>query len=117
MAPPKKIPHKSIPEWLGEASINDPKFVVWDTNDGVDPKITHNRDLMVNGGLVEQDYKFLDYDFGTITARVYLDEPHIAYVELGERGSLSGKVALYLKTRFNEIQVLGQDGYEVFWRS
>ena len=114
--PLKKVPHPQVKEWLGESAGNNPEFVVWDTNDGLNPTITHDRDLMMDDGQIEQDYRFLDYDFGIIKARAYLDYPELVHVELGSQRALPADVALYLKSRFAEIKVMGQEGYETIWK-
>lgn len=83
----------------------------------VNPVITHDRDLITNeAGEVEQDYNFLDYDFGDgWVARLYLDEPMA--VGLRRTGSPPEPMLRYLRERFDVIRQLGCNGYRPIWKS
>jgi hypothetical protein len=83
--------------------------------------ITHARDIIAFGGQVEQDYRFLIYQFqgpqGTIDARMYLDEPWTVSIINPLAGEpVPADVLVYLQQRFDHIRQLGgPDGYTHIW--
>lgn len=129
-----RVPYPGVPLWMGERSWTMPgeppsEFVVWDTIDDEQPyRMAHNRDLMMNHGIVEQDYNFIDYWFGDpadpVTARYYLGAAEIS-VALSANGApmsladarmaLPPAILLYLQKRFETIRVLVATGYEILW--
>lgn len=131
-----KVPHPDVPAWLGEGSWTAPgdpvsDYVTWDTvNDEQPFRMAHNRDLIVNGGQVEQDYNFIDYWFGDpdqpVRARHYLSDWDVSIIlpQHGEaalpveqaKAAVPPNVLLYLQKRFGAIRVLADSGYETIWR-
>ncbi len=112
MADSVAIPHPDVPEWLsGPTSSDDGQYAVWDTDNDVGPfKIVHNRDFMMNGDQVDQDYNFIDYLFGDpsnpILARMYLDSPReISVSREGGLDEIPESVMVYLKKRFHEVSL------------
>ncbi|MEO1731253.1 MAG: hypothetical protein AAFR64_11005 [Pseudomonadota bacterium] len=122
MGDSRNLPHPHVPEWLSEPTwLEDGQFAVWTTVDDTGPfQIVHNRDFMMNGEQVEQDYNFIDYLFGEtkepIVARMYLDETDAVTVSTaGKSDSIPDGVLLYLKKRFREVHVLGEHGSVKVW--
>jgi hypothetical protein len=96
---------------------------LWPTDDDNLPlSITHSRDMIIFGGKLEQDYRFLDYRFpadsGEIKARAYLDDIwEVSITEPVDLDMLPEDVFAYLQKRFNIIKQLGgPDGYRIIWR-
>jgi hypothetical protein len=95
------------------------------TGDDPDVKvtITHDRDRLVFGGKVEQDYRFLTYRFpdkdGDVLATVYLDDTHIVRITEPVYGkSIPEGILFYMQRRFREIDQLGgSNGYVELWRA
>jgi hypothetical protein len=83
--------------------------------------IKHARDTIIVAGKVEQDYRFLTYQFkaegGEVEARMYLDDPWSVSIITPVVGStLPVDVLAYLQKRFNLIQQLGgPDGTTDIW--
>jgi hypothetical protein len=101
----------------------DKEDPVWPTDDDDLPlSITHSRDMIIFGGKLEQDYRFLVYRFATpngeIEARAYLDDIwEVSITEPIDLDILPDDVAAYLQKRFNVIKQLGgPDGYRVIWQ-
>lgn len=129
------VEHASIPGWFGERGWSAPgeppsDFVAWGTEDEEQPyKMAHNRDLMMSGDQVEQDYNFIDYWFGDpalpVLARHYLDDRHVSVelpIEEGQSLSINeakeafpNQVLSYLQRRFDSIEVLVDTGYQTIW--
>ncbi len=121
-------PHPDISEWLSESSASDDgRFKSWSTlgekTDGeIAPfAITHDREFMMDGDEVTQDYNFLTYLFGNqknpTQARAYVDEIWEVGVIPPEGKSVVPKgVMHYLKKRFRRITVLGEQGYQTVWQ-
>ena len=91
------------------------------------PRIVHGRDLIVEGGRLEQDYNFIDYFFGVevdgveIHARHYLDEAGsvtiCARCDRVADESWFPPILAYLQYRFEKIEILGPLGCEVRWQA
>ena len=122
--PPTAAPavHPWIPCWTGEGAGT----TVFSTDEDEQPvRIVHNRDSIVQGNEVVQDYNFLDYEFENVgrrlVARTYLFDPLVVYVRTGgetqpqdaavARPMISDQVLCYLQKRFGEIQVMTTEGY------
>ena len=117
-----------VPGWWAERSWTEPgqtpsDFIVWTTDDDVEPyRMAHNRDLMMDGGELVQDYDFIDYWFGDpvapITARHYLGSHEVSVV-LPDRRSAQATVPppvlRYLQRRFAEVKLLTTAGYVTVW--
>lgn len=135
-AAPAPVPHPDIPCWTGQRTWTQPgerpsSTVVFDTRDEQPPYlITHNRDQLREGDAVVQNYNFIDYWFGEpaapIRARFYLDErgkvgvifPGSADGPLSlaqARERMPANVLCYLQRRFDRIEVLATEGYELLW--
>lgn len=82
--------------------------------------ITHHRDKLSFGGKVEQDYRFILYDFtqagAGVTARMYLDDARRVSLT-SPNGEVPDAVLFYLQRRFDVITRMGDNGYEVFWEA
>jgi hypothetical protein len=93
---------------------DDPEIVV---------TITHDRDLLVFGGKVEQDYRFLTYRFpdkgGDVVATVYLDDTHdIQITEPVYDKPIPERILFYMQRRFRAIDQLGgSNGYVKLWQA
>ena len=90
------------------------------------PRIVHGRDLIVEGGRLEQDYNFIDYFFGVeiddqkLYARHYLDEPgqvtiRARFEQVADKPWFPPILA-YLQYRFDKIDVPGPGGSETRWK-
>jgi hypothetical protein len=127
--------HPEIDCWTGGRGWSAPgeaasSLVSFDTDDDIEPfKMTHNRDLIYDGGRLEQDYNFIDYYFGDPTAPVqarhYLDS-HEVTIDPPERTHLpqtADEAALlldpaiirYFKKRFRSVLILTADAYQELW--
>lgn len=86
------------------------------------PILSHDRDLLLDeAGAVDQDYRFIDYDFSPMGfaawGRMYLDDtwdfafrtPGVAW------RTLPDSVREYLSHRFDAVKALGPDGYHMIW--
>jgi hypothetical protein len=84
--------------------------------------ITHHRDMLVFGGKVEQDYRFLTYVFpdaaGNVEARVYLDDTqNVQIIEPIYSKPIPDHILFYLQRRFRTIdQVGGSNGNVEIWK-
>lgn len=87
------------------------------------PLVTHSRELVVEDGVWEQDYHFLDYDFAPLPfkARAYLDEDSTVIVNGDEGQSVSladlpRPVLSYLQFRYDQVD--GTIGYsrQTLWK-
>jgi hypothetical protein len=100
---------------------DDIGFVTTDDDD-LPLSIRHQRDVIIFGGQVEQDYRFLTYLFtsldGEIEARAYLDDIwEVSITQPIEVAVLPIDVMAYLQKRFHVIKQLGgPDGYRVIWQ-
>lgn len=111
-----------MPEAWAHLVVDDPIVPV---------SITHDVDVIVDGGVLEQHYNFIDYLFerdGVFSkARVYLDEESTAIVCDAYAGpsmdvrvdspELLADIAAYLKRRYNRIYYLGSQGRTLLWQS
>ena len=111
-----------MPESWAHLVVDDPIVPV---------SITHDVDVIVDGGVLEQHYNFIDYLFerdGVFSkARVYLDEESTAIVYDAYADSsmdvrvdapeLLADIAAYLKRRYNRIELLGSEGRKLLWQS
>lgn len=88
------------------------------------PFITHARDLVVEDGVWEQDYHFLDYDFSPSPwrARAYFDEDARVIVWHEDEAmpapgldDLPGAVRVYLQYRFDRIEVVVGSARQAIW--
>ena len=86
------------------------------------PVIRHDRDLLLaDDGSVEQDYRFLDYDFTPMGVaaggRMYLDDAWTFSFRTPdtEWSALPAGVRDYLAHRFDRVQTLGAGGYRPIW--
>jgi hypothetical protein len=83
--------------------------------------ITHERDTIMFGGKIVQDYRFLVYRFrgsgGDISARMYFDDPWtVSVFPPAPDSTIDSDVLAYLKRRFNRIQQFGTpEGYTEIW--
>ena len=90
-------------------------------DNGLPISITHERDLIVFDGKVEQDYRFLIYRFAgrdcAVIARMYFDEPRVVSItEPIDWDAADADVLAYLKKRFDIVRQLGgPDGYRTIW--
>jgi hypothetical protein len=80
-----------------------------------EPVITHLRDRITDAdGQIEQDYRYLVYDFGDdMIARTYFDT--FEKVSVLRPGPVPEPVLAYLRARFDVIDQLGRQGYETIW--
>jgi hypothetical protein len=84
--------------------------------------IEHHRDLLVFGGKIEQDYRFLTYHFpdksGDVEATLYLDDPHCIQITVPVYSKpIPEKILYYMQRRFREISQLGgSNGYVQIWK-
>jgi hypothetical protein len=89
----------------------------------LDVTISHHRDMLVFGGNVEQDYRFLTYHFpnatGHVVATVYLDDTYCIKITEPVFGNpIPEKILFYMQRRFREIiQLGGSNGYVRLWKS
>jgi hypothetical protein len=89
----------------------------------VEVTISHHRDMLVFGGKIEQDYRFLTYLFpnaaGDVVATVYLDDAHCIRITGPVFGNpIPEKIFFYMQRRFGEISQLGgSNGYVELWKS
>lgn len=84
------------------------------------PTIVHGRDLVVEDGVWEQDYNFLDYDFAPapFTARAYLDEPGTVILHGAADlpfADVPAPVRHYLQYRYDQIDRLAGHGRAQWW--
>ena len=116
------LPHPDVPEWLSEPTwSSDGEFKTWTTEgDGTPFAMRHDRDFMMRGEQVEQDYNFITYFFGDpekpVQARIYLDDPSaVSVIPVDQASCIPDEVMLFLKKRFRKISVLGDEGYTRVW--
>jgi hypothetical protein len=85
--------------------------------------ISHHRDKLVFGGKVEQDYRFINYEFetpaGNISATMYLDDAHCVRITAPVYSQpIPEPVFQYLSRRFQTIEQLGSsNGYVQIWKA
>lgn len=130
------VAHPHIACWNGER-IWTPlgqalsTMISFDTQEETGPYlITHNRDQIRTGDELTQDYNFLDYWFGEpafpIRVRYYFRNDEgvqiilpgsiqtpLSLAEARER--MPSDVMCYLQRRFDRIEVLVAEGYELLW--
>jgi acetoacetate decarboxylase len=86
-------------------------------------KIVHHRDRLVFGGKVEQDYRFITYEFktaeGDVSATMYLDDTHSVRITAPVYSQpIPEPVFYYLSRRFYTIEQLGgSNGYVQIWKA
>jgi hypothetical protein len=89
----------------------------------IEVTIAHDRDRLVFGGKVEQDYRFLTYGFpdkdGAVVATLYLDDAHrIKITEPIYDKPIPERIFYYMQRRFREIDQLGgSNGYVELWKA
>jgi hypothetical protein len=92
-----------------------------DNDDGLPLSILHQRDTIIAGGTIVQDYRFLTYRFAAkeeeIKARAYLDNIwEVSIIEPIDLPALPADVLAYLQKRFDVIKQLGgPEGYRTIW--
>ncbi|RGP41415.1 hypothetical protein BPTFM16_01721 [Altererythrobacter insulae] len=123
----RHLPHPDVSEWLSEPTASDDGlFKTWTTTpdhsegEKLPFAIHHERDFMMEGDDVVQDYNFLVYLFGRpdnpTRARAYLDDvSEVGVIPPDGKSRVPSEVMLYLRKRFRKITVLGDDGYEKVW--
>jgi hypothetical protein len=85
--------------------------------------ISHHRDKLVFGSKVEQDYRFINYEFenpaGNVSATMYLDDAHCVRITAPMYSQpIPEPVFHYLSRRFQIIEQLGgSNGYVQIWRA
>lgn len=126
-----RVPHPTVPGWLGEAASvmrTDPQFVTWTATDaGAPTAISHARELMREADDWVQDYNYLVYRFGdgadAVVARHYLgDDRRVSVFLPGPPApfeqacaALPPAVLGWLQQRFATVQVLTNEGYRAVW--
>jgi hypothetical protein len=96
---------------------NDNVGFVTTDDDDLPLSIRHQRDVIIFGGQVEQDYRFLTYRFasqdGEIEARAYLDDVwEVTIIAPIDMPALPADMMAYLQKRFHFIEQMGgPDGY------
>jgi hypothetical protein len=99
--------------------IQDIKVCAETTEDDDLPlSIAHSRDTIIIDGKVDQDYRFLTYNFTSgVEARAYLDDIwEVSILAPADGRTIDASVMAYLQRRFNVIKQLGgRDGYEIIW--
>jgi hypothetical protein len=99
--------------------IQDIKVCAETTEDDDLPlSIVHSRDTIIIDGKVDQDYRFLSYNFTSgVEARAYLDDIwEVSILAPADGRTIDASVMAYLQRRFNVIKQLGgRDGYEIIW--
>jgi hypothetical protein len=90
---------------------------------GIAVTISHHRDKLVFGGKVEQDYRFINYEFetpaGNVAATMYLDDTQCVRITAPVYSQpIPGAVMHYLSRRFQTIEQLGGgNGYVQIWKA
>lgn len=81
----------------------------------IEPVIIHLRDRIIDAdGQIEQDYRYLVYDFGDgMIARTYFDTSE--RVSVMRSGPVPDAMLAYLRARFDVIDQLGPSGYQTIW--
>lgn len=123
------VEHPDVPGWVGERSWTAPgeppsDFVIWTATDvGAPFAIAHAREVMMDGGVLQQDYNYLTYCFGDsarpIVARHYLGDDEVGMIVPGDTPTspadaatrLPPDVMAWLRQRFGRVTVLTRDGY------
>ena len=128
-------PHPWIPDWAGERSWTAPgeplsSFITFQTEDGIEPfRITHDRDMMFDGGGLVQDYNFICYWFGDpehpVRARHYFGDAHIGIAlpdNVAVQATADGAAKLlppgvlnYCQRRFAAVTIMTREGYADVW--
>lgn len=91
--------------------------------------ITHSREVLVEEGLLQQDYNYLTYHFGNpatpTVARHYLGDREVSVIPASgaaatldqARDLLPREVVVWLRQRFAIGRVLTHEGYEKLWQA
>jgi hypothetical protein len=102
--------------------MTDDPFTLHD--DDLPIAITHSRDTIAFGGVVEQDYRFLTYRFAAsdgseVDARVYFDDPwEVSILAPADGFTIDAPIMRYLQNRFDVIKQLGgPEGYTIVWQT
>jgi hypothetical protein len=129
--PAQSVPHPFIPDWSGERSWTAPgeplsDFITFQTDGDIEPfRISHDRDMMFDGGALVQDYNFIDYFFGDpkhpICGRHYIGDSHVSISFAGSvpleatpqsaASHVPHEVLRYFRRRFPSVSILTAEGY------
>jgi hypothetical protein len=127
--------HPKILDWIGErgwSAEGEPPstLATFSTYGDAEPfKITHDRDIIFDDGILQQDYNFIDYYFGIeddpLIARYYLGDDDVMITPSSTdgipenvdaaRALIDPAVLSYFQRRFRQISVMTSEGYEPLW--